>query len=90
MSDTLVTSLLTQYGPIAFGLVVLLVLWRYIVRPEREAVQRMLISVQLITDTAGTAADTALNAARASESAARLLHSVLSRLEHPPHVSPSR
>jgi hypothetical protein len=71
---SIATDLRREYGPIAFGLVSLLLLWKGIVVPELAAVRTSVAQQTL-------AIYAARDAARASETAAQVLVDALSRME---------
>lgn len=76
--DTAAFAKLGDYGPYAFGIVSLLLLWRFIVKPQLDASK---------VDTAAIAkiADSMLTTAKINESIVGRLESVASKLEaaHP-------
>lgn len=72
---SIATDLRREYGPIAFGLVALLVLWKGIVAPELASVRASVAQQTL-------AMYAARDAAQASHTAATVLIDALNRLEN--------
>ena len=66
-----------QYGPYAFGAVLLLMLWRWVVGPELAANRAAMATVATALTSAESTARASSDAARASKEAAEIMRATL-------------
>ncbi len=88
VSDLIPDALVTHYGPLAFGVALLVVVWKVIIGPEleerREMIETFATTMERASNmaTAGKmAAEASERAAQASERAAESLRISVERLE---------
>jgi len=81
IADPLMQALVDRYGPIAFGIVMLVVVWRIIVAPELAASRAALASLATAAESNKAAAATSLQAAEVSKATAVTLQGAAQTLK---------
>lgn len=78
--DKFMEVLVVQYGPIGFGLVALLILWKYIVKPSLDERRTDSGAFQTAAENMRAAAEASKDAANINRDTALILKAVTDRL----------
>ncbi len=76
----LTTALVERYGPVAFGVVALLAIWRLIVGPELTASRAAMVTLATAAQANKEAAALSVEAARVSQATAQTLSQIADTL----------